>query len=188
MRQTKIFNADNQTGALSMVSSFFEIFRPSEKVRVILESESEFSLTTNSIRGYYWGFVVPNAAELILGEKKMTIQNDKALLNKIHVKLKMLVLPTKKYHVIEDGRPVERECVGSMKNATVREWYSFIRCVYDFLLEHYGVDLDQVTPDGYDDFVALANRLEKDVATQKKLGENKKRFEKNLQQYSTGES
>ena len=84
--------------------------------------------------------------------------------------------------------PVERECVGSMKNATVREWYSFIRCVYDFLLEHYGVDLDQVTPDGYDDFVALANRLEKDVATQKKLGENKKRFEKNLQQYSTGES
>lgn len=183
MRNVSVFDSQEPEKAKSMIDGFFSMMAPRERVRVICESSSEFSLETNNIRGFYWGWILPNAAEAILGINRLEAQKDRKKLQDIHKKLKMLVLPTVKQDRFVDGRVVEVECIAPMKNATVREWYVYIAAVQDFLEEHWGVDLNQTQHEGYDDFVTLADKFKDDRKANRDFAQHKRRFNKNMKTY-----
>lgn len=181
-----MYLANELERAKDTLAHFFSCLPQTERIRIVFESSSEFSTFTKSIRGFYWGWVLPNAAEAILGISRVEAQNDKEKLAEIHLKLKMLILPRAKYHIVIDGKPVEKEGVGTLKNATVREWFVYIATVRDWLQEHYGVDVNQRDHEGYDDYVALAHKLQDNFKTKQEFNASKRRLQKNLSKY--GES
>lgn len=183
MKQVHIFPKEEVEKAVSVLRNFLDMLSTGERTRIQLESSSEFSTETSDIRGFYFGYVLPNAAEAIIGEKRIDVHNDKKKLYDIHVKLKMLVLPRRKYHIIIDGKPVEKEGVGSLKNATVREWFVFITAVMTFLEEHWGVDLNQRDHENYTDFAVVADRLKDNFNVKQSVAKHRRRFEKNMKSY-----
>lgn len=180
MRQVQVFKAEEFRRAQDFVSNFCSIVSPSERVRVIMETSSEFSTDTKDIRGFYWGWVIPNAGEAFFNEDRAEIAKSPAKRENVHLKLKTLLLPTQVQHTLENGKIVKKECVGSMKNATVRQWYVYIRAVIKCLKQHWGVDLDQVDHSGRDEFAVWAHKLEETPSIKREVAKATQRLEKGL--------
>ena len=184
MRRTFIF--ENKPKAKEKILEDVEkhledVFPQDEITRIIVQSSSEFSVESDNIRKFYWGYVVPKFAQCMynLTSEQMQSRNTK---DKIHKKIKQLALPSNEVDVIENGQVVKRTQIPSMKGATVKQWYILIRSIVEVLDKDHGIYIlpeEMGTEEGRD-FSNLKAKYSKDKETEKDIAKTIENISKNL--------